>query len=95
MSKIYVNQPYRLRLETQTDLTSAPSVQIKYRKPQSGTEGTFSGAALNSSEIYHDVTGTENDEAGVWRFQTDAQYLAGGEYYPGETWHQTVHARFT
>lgn len=94
MSKIYVNQPYRLRLETCTDLTSAPVVQIKYRKP-GGTTGTFSGASLNSSEIYHDVTGTENDEAGEWRFQTDAQYTAGGEYYPGETWFQTVHARFT
>jgi hypothetical protein len=94
MSKIFVSQPYRLRLETCTDLTSASVVQIKYKKP-GGTEGTFSGTALNSSEIYHDVTGTENDEAGTWKFMTDAQYLSGGEYYPGETWFQTVHARFT
>lgn len=94
MSKIYKDQPYRLRLETCTDLSSATVVQIKYRKP-GGTEGTLSGTVLNSSEIYHDITGTENDEAGVWKFMTDAQYLSGGEYYPGETWFQTVHARFT
>jgi hypothetical protein len=95
MSKRYVSQPYRLRLQTATDLTSAPVVQIKYKKPVSGTEGTFSGTVASATKIYHDLTGTENDEAGVWRFQTDAQYLANGEYYPGETWFQTVHARFT
>lgn len=95
MSKIYVNQPYRLRLQTATDLSSAPSTQIRYRKPQSGTEGVFSGTVTSSTKIYHDVTVAENNEAGVWKFQTDAQYLAGGEYYPGETWFQTIHARFT
>lgn len=94
MNKIYVNQPYRLRLQTRTDLTSAPVVQIKYQKP-SGLTGTFSGTVASSSKIYHDITGTENDESGDWKFQTDAQFLANGEYYPGETWTQRIHARFT
>lgn len=94
MSKIYVNNPYRLQLQTATDLSSAPTVQIHYRKPD-GTEGTFSGTVASSTQIYHDVTGTENDEAGVWRFQTDAQYSANGEPYDGETWFQTIHASFT
>lgn len=94
MSKIYKDQPYRLQLQTATDLTSATVVQIKYRKP-GGTEGTFSGTVASATQIYHDLTGTENDEAGVWKFMSDAQYLSGGEYYPGETWFQTVHARFT
>lgn len=94
-SKIFVNQPYRLKLQTATDLSSSQVVQIKYKKPDSGNEGTFSGTVASATKIYHDITGAENDEAGVWRFQADAQYLANGEYYPGQTWFQTVHARFT
>lgn len=92
---IYVNQPYQLVLETGTDLTDCPNIQIRYKKPISGNTGVFSGAISSSSRILHNVTGTENDEVGDWRYQTDAQYLPNGEYYPGETWVQTVKARFT
>lgn len=94
MSKIYVDQPYRLKLQTGTDLSSAQTVQIKYQKP-SGTTGTFSGTVASSTQIYHDLTGTENNEDGEWLFQSDAQYLSNGEYYPGETWKVKVWARFT
>lgn len=94
MSKIYISQPYRLQLQTATDLTSAAVVQIKYKKP-GGTIGTFSGVVASSSEIYHDLTGTENNESGDWKFQSSAQYLASGEYYPGETWVQKVWDLYT
>ncbi len=94
MSKIYIGQPYRIQLQTATDLSSAPVVQINYKKP-SGATGTFSGTVASSTEIYHDLTGTENNESGDWRFMSDAQYLANGEYYPGETWTQKVWDLFT
>lgn len=94
MKKIYVDAPYTLQLQTGTDLTSAPTVQIRYKKP-SGATGVFSATVVSSTEMYHDLTGTENNEAGVWMFQSDAQYLSNGEHYPGETWFQKIWEPFT
>lgn len=87
--KVYKGSPYTLKLESETDLSSTSSLQIGYRKP-SGIEGVFSASVTETTKLYHDLTGTENNEAGDWRFRSYPQYLPNGEFYKGETWIQKI-----
>ena len=81
---IYKTQPYRLILDTKTDLSSAVHYKITYIKP-SGVIGFFNAImdVVDNTLLYTDVTGEQNDECGVWAVRAHVQFDAGENYTPG------------
>lgn len=71
MTKIFKNQELlTIRLDTfDTDIGSATELIIKYKKP-SGKTGEWSAQREGSTtRIYYEVSKTDIDEAGIWKFQ--------------------------
>ena len=70
MSKIYLEQSaLRIKLTAGVDITGALEKEIRYRKPN-GTEGAWTAeeSVAATGVIYYDLTGTELDAAGIWKF---------------------------
>ena len=84
MSKLYVNQTdFKLRLETNADISSKSVYKIKYTNPN-GTSGEWPGELSGTSQIdvQFDST-TKCDIEGVWLFwpytETSSGLIATGE----------------
>ena len=90
---IFVNQNYRVNHETYFDLSTALIKQFKVKKPD-GTElvvnANYSG--VNNSVLYYDITGTENNQEGVWVFQP---LLSFPNQNPVSTWTIMVESKPT
>jgi hypothetical protein len=94
---IFVNQPYDLYLEAQdpdeSDIQLSDSVtrQIYYIKPD-GTSGSWSAtlAGTANSKLYHRVTGSENDQSGVWYFHNMAVWIDDPNHCPGDRVELTI-----
>ena len=68
--KIFVGQEaLQLILETNTDISEASGLKIKYRKP-GGTEGFWAGTLNGTTQIKKDFIADEGelDEKGKWTF---------------------------
>lgn len=81
MSKIYKNQSsLRLILDTDEDISTATTLQIKYSKP-SGTSGTLTATISGTTAMYYDFTNTagvsELNESGLWRFWSKVTFSDG------------------
>ena len=64
---IFINQNYRANIETNLNLSLATIKQFKIKKPDSTV--IIKNASYSGSILYYDLTGTENDQAGLWTFQ--------------------------
>jgi hypothetical protein len=64
----FINQPYRVNLETYLTLSLATIRQIKYKKPDSTV--FIKDASYSGSILYRDFTAAEIDQLGVWTFQS-------------------------
>lgn len=60
---------FDLILDTNVDLSSATTTNIKYTKPD-GSEGTFTGIAYDTTKVKYEVQTNDLDDIGVWKFQT-------------------------
>jgi len=66
-----------IRLTSTTDISSAVSLEIRYKKP-SGIIGSWAGTLEGSTDVqYTTVDSDDLDESGVWRFQAFATYGGG------------------
>ena len=93
-NKIYVNQPFRLKLNSKIDLRSANAYRIQVFKPSGATGTLTTGVTLLSpSRIYYDYTATTNDESGDWRWQGEVQLDIGADWTPFATGFYHIFAR--
>ena len=79
MPAIFIDQPYKLELDTEVSQATATNPNISYRKP-SGTTGTWPGT-IDGENIFYIVTSSDNDESGTWKFQAASTFSG----YSGET----------
>ena len=66
-NNIYVGQDYQLTLDTNVDLTTASTKQIRYKKP-SETSYSSVDATVSGTTLIAQITDTINNEAGDWLF---------------------------
>ena len=92
MSKIYKDQDYTLTLESCVDLTAATELEIHYLKPGSDTPVEKTASAVDSTKAQVQITESENDTSGSWRFQIYA-VLTGKKRW-GETFKLQVYPAF-
>ena len=78
---IFKGQPYRLSLETATNMAGAEELEIEYRKPDA-TAGAWT-ATGSGTTVYRDIPGDENDQAGVWRFRARVKFDPAENWTPG------------
>jgi len=93
MGKIYLNQSsLRLKLVTGVDITGASVTQIKYKKPDGETTGTFTATVedAGAGSIYYDFADDELDQAGNWLFWAFITF-SDGRSAPGEPVRVTVY----
>jgi len=81
MNTIFVNQDWRLIVDVSIDISTAPLLQIIYRKPNSTTEVTVAATLYTSTSLYFDVTDTINNLAGQWLFRAKITDVAGKIYF--------------
>lgn len=83
MEKIYVNQDWRLELETGQDLSGILKVYIKWVKPN-GSARSIEARVLDPTEgiIYYDFKGVDLDIPGVWKFWAYVVFT-DGKQMPG------------
>ena len=60
---------FDLILDTNVDVSTATTTDIKYTKPD-GTTGTWTGAAYETTKIKYEVQTDDLDDVGIWKFQT-------------------------
>ncbi|MBU2177766.1 MAG: hypothetical protein KJ556_21950 [Gammaproteobacteria bacterium] len=89
---IYVDQPYRIIITVSDTLTGATLPRIEYKKPL-GTEGYWS-ATISGQTIYRDITATENNEYGDWKFQASIIPYGDTERVPCNTVVKSIEKRF-
>ena len=68
MKKIYTDNPYTLRLDTNEDLSAVTEPKLIYRK-EDGTVDEVSGS-VSGTKIVAEVSGAVNDEAGIWTWKS-------------------------
>jgi len=72
---IYKNQTLlTITLDTSlTDLSTATTLKILYRKP-SGADGFWAGSLSGVSSIEYSILSGDLDESGSWQLQAQADY---------------------
>lgn len=81
---------FDLILDTNVNLSSATTTNIKYTKPD-GTQGTFSGTAYETTKVKYEVQANDLNAVGVWKFQ--AVVVIGGRIGYGEIIPITIDAK--
>lgn len=76
--KVYINQIWRLVLETEADLTGANEFLIRYKNPD-GDIDEFTASCDDESigDIYYDIQTGEANIKGFWRFWTKVNFSGG------------------
>jgi len=93
--KVYVGDTPLIKVDCVADLDTASGVFIKYKKPVSGTTGSWTGTVTNDVNsgkgryVEYQAQVTDLDEPGDWRFQSYIVFNDGTRFY-GETARQTV-----
>lgn len=77
MESIFVNQDWTIILDVGIDISTAPTLEIIYRKPGSPTEYTVTATLYTSTSVYYDVTDTINDTDGQWLFRAKIVDITG------------------
>ena len=73
-----------IRLTSTTDLSTALSLSIRYRKP-SGAAGVWTATLSGTTDIEYTTTAaTDLDQAGAWTFQGYATYFGGTDDYTSQ-----------
>lgn len=89
MTKTYVGDTgTEIILNCGTDISTATSVKINYKKP-AGTTGSWTGAVYNTNYIKYTTDADDLDVAGQWLLQA-LVITASGEWL-GETTAMTVY----
>ena len=93
MDKIYKNQSLKIKVEVElTTLADVATILIKYEKPESGEEGSWTGSVfgdVTDGIIVYDCEAGDGsvdgdlDEIGVWKIWGEVTYNSGA-YYVGE-----------
>ncbi len=79
--EIFKGQSYRLELNSGIDLSGATLLKLLYVKPDA-VEGFWPGTLdSDNTSIFYDVTPTNNDMSGVWKYQLYVE--VGGKTYYG------------
>lgn len=81
MSAFVTQGYYLLTLETGINISSATTMQIKYRKPN-GTTGAWTADLEGTTQMKYQMSNSDLDVAGNWVIQ--AYIVIGGLYGFGE-----------
>lgn len=92
-SHIYKDQPYTLVLETDTDLSTASTKQIKWVAP-SGATGLWTATLVagSTTKIYYVISGAANNESGKWTFRAWVTWAGDANAVPGTPYYLNVEA---
>jgi hypothetical protein len=99
---IYLNQPWRLRLNldpigdgiTSTELATASTISILYKKPISTSWVTKTAThIIGTSKIYVDFTNIENDSLGNWAFMAEVVFGGFTGSVPSKVVYQLIEVR--
>ena len=92
MSKIIAGAPYRLELDTGISLSAATQTRILYKAPD-GAEGYFT-ASVSGTKVYADITGAQNNQAGLWKFHSSVLFTGLDAPYLGEAFDLKIYGKF-
>ena len=76
--ELFKGQDFRLTLNSGIDLTGNTLLQILFKTPTGKVGAWTTTQILNSA--FHDVTSTENNEGGEWRYQLYTE-ISGKKYF--------------
>lgn len=76
MATIHLGDPWGVDLETNVDLTTANTYEIKVKKPLSGKILTLT-ASINDTVMSANISASQNDECGWWKFHAVADFGDG------------------
>jgi hypothetical protein len=77
MENIFINQDWTIILDVGIDISTAPTLEIVYRKPNSPTEVTVVAALYTSTSIYYAISAATNNADGQWLFRAKITDIAG------------------
>jgi hypothetical protein len=78
---VFLGQPVTVALDTETDLSTATTAQIRFVKPGGG--GSFKDATIAGRIISAEFAAGELDTAGEWEFRSWVEFGAGTGFVPG------------
>lgn len=77
MENTFINQDWTIILDLGVDISTAPTLEIVYRKPGSAVETTVAATLYTPTSIYYDIPAVVNNTTGQWLFRAKITTLAG------------------